>query len=277
MKLLCSALGTLLYCYNSAGYADPLTDQQQIRKIYQQRFPELSFQQYADGVYAIDAIARESWQAIEEFPPYEPAIERGQKAFDKTFPNGGHYSDCLPLNGIGIAQAYPRWDKRKKRVVTLAKAINDCRTDYGYPPLPYGQGKLADILSFLVYTSQDKTIKIKNPAKNRRALAAYTQGKAFFYQRRGQLNFSCATCHIQNAGKRIRSEWLSPSLGHTSHWPTYRLKWGEMHTLHRRFIECSKQILAPTFKPQSIEYSNLEYFLSFISNGIKINGPSVRK
>ncbi len=45
-------------------------------------------------------------------------------------------------------------------------------------------------------------------------LAAYPQGEHSYYHRHGQLNFACATCHAQNAGKRIRSEILSASLDH---------------------------------------------------------------
>jgi hypothetical protein len=33
-----------------------------------------------------------------------------------------------------------------------------------------------------------------------RALAAYQNGEKYFYARRGQLNFSCASCHVQAAG-----------------------------------------------------------------------------
>jgi len=88
---------------------------------------------------------------------------------------------------------------------------------------------------------------------------------------------ACATCHVQNAGKRIRSEILSASLGHTNNWPTYRLKWGEMGTLHRRFRECLTQIKADAPPAQSAVLRDLEYFLSYMGNGIPITGPSTRK
>jgi len=126
-------------------------------------------------------------------------------------------------------------------------------------------------------SSRDKAIDTAIPQDDLQALAAYQQGKDFYYQRRGQLNFACATCHIQNAGKRIRSETLSAILGHTNNWPTYRLKWGELGSLHRRFAECLEQIRAPTLPEQSQELRNLEYFMSFIGQGIPVTGPSVRK
>ncbi len=257
--------------------ATPVQDQAQLRQFYQQRFPELALQDYANGIYAIDPIARDSWEAIEEFPPYEPAIDEGENLFNTPFKNGKGYADCFPNGGIGIANEYPKWDGDNKEVVTLEKAINDCRVANDETPLPYLTGTITKLLAYMAYTSRGKPINIQIPADDPQALAAYQQGKKYYYQRRGQLNFSCAICHIDNAGKRIRSEVLSPMLGHTSSWPTYRLKWGEMGTLHRRFIGCHQQIRATPFPAQSREFRNLEFFLGFISNGIPINGPATRK
>jgi sulfur-oxidizing protein SoxA len=259
------------------SHADPLQDQQKFRQHYQQLFPKLALSDYADGVYAIDPIARQSWRAIEEFPPYEAAIEQGEALFNTPFKNGRRYADCFSYQGLGIAHEYPKWDRGKGEVITLARAINDCRADSQEAPLPYEKGDIARLLAYMAFTSRGKPIAITIPADDPRALAAYQQGKDFYYQRRGRLNFACATCHVQNAGKQLRSEILSPSLGHTSHWPVYRLKWGEMGTLHRRFKECLEQIKAPPIPAQSPEFRNLEYFLGFMGNGIPSNGPSTRK
>jgi L-cysteine S-thiosulfotransferase len=257
-------------------YATPVQDQIAFRKHYQRRFPQLKLTDYANGVYAIDSIARQSWSAIEEFPPYETAIEQGKSLFDKPFANGKHYADCFP-EGLIKANKYPKWSKTQGEVVTLAKAINACRNRQKERALPYDKGDMINLLAYLAYISRGKTIAISIPKDDPRALAAYEQGKAFYYQRHGQLNFSCATCHVQNAGKKLRSEILSASLGHTSNWPTYRLKWGEMGSLHRRFAECLTQIKAQPYPEQSVEFRNLEYFLSYMSNGVPITGPSTRK
>jgi sulfur-oxidizing protein SoxA len=75
----------------------------------------------------------------------------------------------------------------------------------------------------------------------------------------------------------VRSDVLSPALGHTTGWPVYRSKWGELGTLHRRFDGCNRQVRAKAFPAQGEEYRNLEYFLTHMSNGIEYNGPSARK
>lgn len=257
--------------------AEPMADLQSFREYYFKHFPKLSLVDYANGVYAINEDAKQSWEAIEEFPPYEIAIDEGKMLFQTPFSNGNHYSDCFDNKGLGIANQYPKWDRKQAKVVTLALAINQCRLKNNESPLPYKKGDIANILAYMSYSSRGKPTRIAIPPNDPRALAAYQKGKQFYYSRRGQLNFSCGTCHIDNAGRRIRAEILSPALGHTTGWPVYRLKWGEIGTLHRRFAGCNKQVRAQPLEPQSEEYRNLEYFLSYMSNDIPVNGPSTRK
>ncbi|RMD69895.1 MAG: sulfur oxidation c-type cytochrome SoxA, partial [Gammaproteobacteria bacterium] len=155
-------------------------------------------------------------------------------------------------------------------------AINECRVKNGEKPLPYKKGKIAKILAYMAYTSRGKRTHVVIP-DDPRALEAYKHGRWFYYAKRGQLNFACADCHVYNAGRHLRADILSPALGHTTHWPVYRIKWGELGTLHRRFGGCNKQVRAKPFKAQSKEYRDLEYFLTYMSNGLPLNGPSVRK
>ena len=75
----------------------------------------------------------------------------------------------------------------------------------------------------------------------------------------------------------LRSELLGPALGQPTHFPIYRSKWGNMGTLHRRYSGCNKQVRAKPFKNQSDEYRALEYFHTYMSNGIEANGPGARK
>ncbi len=267
----------LMAVFSFIASASPQQDQALFKQHYEKLFPQLSLNDYADGIYALDEIARGSWQTIEEFPPYELAIEQGETLFNTPFKNDKHYSDCLPNKGLAISHLYPLWDRTQNKVITLALAINQCRKKNNEAPLPYQKGEIAQLLAHIAFTSRGKLIDIKIPESAPLALAAYEQGKQYYYQRRGQLNFSCSSCHVQNAGKKIRADLLSPSLGHTSNWPTYRLKWGEIGTLHHRIIGCHKQIRAEIPTAQSDALRHLEYFLSFMSNGIPFNGPSTRK
>ena len=275
-KLLATiAVIGILGAVAGSAFADPETDKTKFQNYFKNKFTSTEFQDFANGVYAIDPASRAQWEEIEEFPPYEIAIEEGERLFNAKFKNGKSYASCLPNGGMGISHTYPRFDTKKGEVVTLAQEINNCRKANGEKPLKYKKGKMAAILAYLAYSSRGKPIDIKIP--NAAAEAAYEEGKHFYYARRGQLNMACAHCHVDNSGNRIRADLLSPALGHVSHFPVYRSKWGGMGTLHRRFAGCNKQVRAKPFKAQSREYRNLEYFLSYMSNGIEANGPGARK
>ncbi|MCG6940162.1 MAG: sulfur oxidation c-type cytochrome SoxA [Thiohalocapsa sp.] len=254
----------------------PEEDREVWNDYFQQRFPQVERSDFVNGVYAIDPVGRENWEAIEEFPPYETSISNGEEMWNTPFANGKTYKDCFP-DGPAIEGKYPYWDKDKGMVMTLPLAINECREANGEEPLKYAKGPIADLLSYIAYQSRGQVIDVKIPADDPRALEAYEKGKHFFFARRGQLNFSCANCHVGNSGNRLRTEILSPALGHTTHFPVYRSKWGEMGTLHRRYEGCNKQVRAKPFEPQSEEYRDLEYFMSYMNNGLELNGPGARK
>lgn len=256
--------------------ASPEEDLKTFRDYYMDRFPDTPFEDFSNGVYSIDKGSRDQWEALEEYPPYELAIADGEELFNTPFANGKTYGSCFRNNGIGVKSDYPYYDENRGQVVTLELAINDCRTANGEKPLKYKTGKLASISAYMAYTTRGQTVNIPTPT-HPGALAAYEKGKRFYYTRRGQLNMACAHCHVDNAGNKVRTEILSPSLGHMTHFPKYRLKWGGMGTVHRRVAGCNKQVRAKPFKAQSEQYRNLEYFLTYLSNDLPWNGPGVRK
>jgi len=275
--LTIAAMIGLIGTVSLAVQANPQQDLAEFRAYFKNRFPDVPFNDYINGVYAIDQASREQWEAIEEFPPYELNVDKGQKLFETPFANGKTYASCFPNGGIGIKQNYPYYDDAKGKVVTLEAAVNECRTKNGEKPLKWKKGDIADISAYMAFTSRGKTIDVKVPVSDAGALQAYERGKDSFYAKRGQLNMSCADCHQYNAGNRVRADILSPALGHTSHFPVYRSKWGGLGTLHRRYGGCNKQVRAKPYKAQGVEYSDLEYFETFMGDGLEINGPGARK
>jgi sulfur-oxidizing protein SoxA len=256
--------------------ASPEDDLKAFRGYFLERFPNVPLEEFSNGVYAIDAASREQWEAIEEFPPYEIAIQEGEELFNTPFKNGKTFASCFENGGVGIRGNYPYFNKDTGKVHTLELEINQCLETNGEKPLKYEKGQIASISAFMAYTTRGKVIDVKIP-HDQRAMEAYENGKTFFYARRGQLNMSCAHCHVDNAGNRIRADILSPALGHLSHFPVYRSSWGGLGTIHRRFGGCNKQVRAKPFPAQSDEYRNLEYFMTYMSNGIHWNGPGARK
>tara|TARA_B100000959_G_scaffold104313_1_gene109986 strand:- start:4322 stop:5149 length:828 start_codon:yes stop_codon:yes gene_type:complete len=257
-------------------YASPEDDLADFQNYFKNKFPNTEFSDYKNGVYSIDSSSREQWESIEEFPPYEINIEQGEELFNVPFKNGNTYASCFRNNGIGIRQNYPYFDEDKDEIITLELAINNCRKKNGEKPLSYYKGgPMADISAYMAYTSRGKIIDIEIP--NYKAEEAYEAGKKLYFTKVGQLNFSCADCHVYYPGTKLRADITSPAIGHPTHFPVYRSRAGRMVTLHERFAGCLNRVRAKPFKAQQDEYKNLEYFLTYMSNGLEINGPGSRK
>lgn len=274
-KIILVALGAALAVPQALAGSTPEEDRKETVEYFKQMFPEVPFEDFVNGQYALNEDRRSQWESMQDFPPYEFAVAEGQEMFETPFANGKTYASCFENGGIGIRQNYPYFDTEKNEVITLELAINRCREANGEEPLRWKKGAIASISAYMASTSQGNPINIKVP-DDPDALAAYQDGKEFYYSRRGQLNFSCASCHVQNPGKWIRADFLSPTVGQPANFPVHRSKWGELGTLHRRFAGCNNNVRAESLPAQSEEYRNLEYFLTYMSNGLPVVGPATR-
>jgi sulfur-oxidizing protein SoxA len=266
-----------------AAQATPDQDLKEFREYFFKKFPDTPKDDFINGVYSVDPASREQWEAFEEFPSYEIFVEKGEDLFNKKFANGKSFADCFPNYKKGIRQNYPYFDTGSGEVVTLEGAINKCLTDNGEEPFKWKKGKIAHVSAYLAYLSRGHKFNIKVPG-DPKAMEAYNRGKKHFWAKRGQLNMACADCHYYYAGSKIRADILSPALGHPTGFPVYRNKWAGadtkgdgMGTLHRRYGGCNKQVRARPFEAQSDEYKALEYYHTYMSNGLEVNGPSQRK
>jgi L-cysteine S-thiosulfotransferase len=259
----------------AADSIDPDADFKAFRDYYTKLFPNVPLNDFVNGPYSMDADLRKQWQAIDDFPPYDFAIDSGKQMFATPFKNGKTYGDCFPDKGIGIRQNYPYFDDKTGEVITLELALNRCREANGEEPYSYVKDEMASLTAYMAFTSRGKPFDIKIP-NDPRALAAYQKGEEYFYTRRGQLNFSCASCHVQNPGNHIRTEVLAPALGIVAAMPIYRSEWNGMGTMSRRLVTCNSQVRGVPLKPQDELYRDVEYYLSYMSNGLPISGPGAR-
>lgn len=285
-KRMVPVLLALISGFSAASVlASPEEDLVEFQNYFKKRFPDVKFQDFGNGIYALDKSRRETWEEMESFiPAYNDAVVFGEKLFNTPFANGKTYASCFKNKGIGIKNLYPYYNRKQGRVKTMEMEINECRRSNGEKPLKYKKGKMAAISAYMAYTSRGKPIKMSIPNDDK-ALAAYTRGKNHFYRKRGQMNFSCADCHVYNSGMNIRTDLLSPALGQVTHFPVWRLKWAAgksditsgLGTLHRRYGGCNKNIRAKPFKAQSDEYVALEYFHTYMNKGLNLNGPAIRQ
>jgi L-cysteine S-thiosulfotransferase len=259
----------------AADKVDPQAEFKAFRDYFVGRFPKVPLDDFVNGPYSMDEGLRKQWKAIEEFPPYDFAVDKGKELFSTPFANRKTYGDCFPDKGVGIRQNFPYFDARSGEVITLELALNRCRAANGEKPLDYVKDDMAALTAYMAFTSRGKRFDIKIP-DDPRALAAYRKGEEYFYTRRGQLNFSCASCHVQSAGNHIRTEVLAPALGLMAAMPIYRSEWGGMGTTSRRLVTCNSQVRAEPLKPQDELYRDVEYYLTYMGNGLPVSGPGAR-
>ena len=275
LTILAVAALSIAHPTHAADSIDPAADARAFRNYFVEKFPNVKLDDFANGPYSLNEDMRRQWEGKEQFPPYEFSLEAGKELFAKPFANGKHYADCFADQGIGVRQNYPQFDGKSGQVITLELALNQCRETNGEKAISYTGDDMAALTAYMAFTSRGKPFDIKVP-DDPRALEAYENGKRYFYTRRGQLNFSCATCHVQNPGERLRAEVLAPALGILNALPIYRSEWGGMGTTSRRFVSCNSQVRGVPLEPQAEEYRDLEYFLSYVSNGLPISGPGSR-
>jgi sulfur-oxidizing protein SoxA len=259
----------------SAEKIDPEFDRQKLVEFFKKRNPDISISDYKDGVNIYSENLREQFISDEEFPMYEDQVAKGEKLWKTPFANGKTYASCFRTKDVTkLKTLFPFYSETKGEVITLDKWINDCRVANGEKELGLTKGDMASITGYLAMKARGRTVHTKINGEG--ALAAYQNGKEVFYAKRGQFNMSCADCHVYNAGRNARSNTLSPAVGHVTHWPAYRKSWGELGTLQRRYKGCQESVRANAFKPGSKEFNNMEYFESYMSNGLEWNGPATR-
>lgn len=267
-----------------AASASPQDDLKAFQGYFLKKFPDAKLDDYSNGVYGISKERREEWLAMEEFPPYEPGLAIGKQLFEKH-----KIGECFKNGGMGIRQNYPYFDAASGKIKNLEGEIMECLKKGGVDTekegFNFNKGKLAAISAYMAYSSRGKKLNVVIP-NDPKALAAYEQGRKHFWSKRGQLNMSCADCHVHSSGQNIRSDLLSASLGHPSGFPAYRKAWeGEdgnpaltgFGTLHRRYSGCNEQVRAKAHKPQSEEYLALELYETYMSNGVPVSGPTIRQ
>jgi sulfur-oxidizing protein SoxA len=203
-------------------------------------------------------------------------IDTGEELWSK--PMGSKGKSCASCHGEaakamkGIANTFPRYDPKTKKMMALQAYLNRHMVDdMGAKKLKWESEEMLSMAAYVKLQSRGLPIKVGLNDQNK---SFYVKGKKFYDERRGLLDMSCAQCHTDNSGNMARSNVLS--MGMSNGFPTYRMKWQGMGSLHRRFIGCNKNIRAQPYKRGSEEYTNLEFYMLQRAAGLKWETPSVR-
>jgi len=172
----------------------------------------------------------------------------------------------------GVGARYPIYNKKLGKMQNLEQRINQERVEnMKAKPFKWESREMLATTIFVRYQSRGMPVNVKIDGD---AKPFFEKGKAFYNQRRGQLDMACKNCHIDFPGTMIRANRLSQ--GQSNGFPTYRLKWQKVGSLHRRFRGCNKQVRAKPYKAGSDEYVNLELYLAWRGRGLPVETPAVR-
>jgi sulfur-oxidizing protein SoxA len=254
---------------------DPEAERQRLVAMFAERFPAVPLEDYVYGAMISNPDARAQYEQIMEFPPFLGDIEAGRTIWETPFRNGKRFADCFPDGGHNVLGNYPYYDATARRVMTFEAALNRCLKANGEPEMAYGERAPMGVLTAYARTLSNG-MKLNVRVDTPEARAHFEAGRDLFFRRIGQLNAACAGCHLYNAGNTMRMEIISPALGHAAHWPIFR-GGEELMTFQGRFKRCMEQMRAVPYGYDSREWNDLEYFLSYLSNGVPLQASVMRK
>jgi sulfur-oxidizing protein SoxA len=202
-------------------------------------------------------------------------VEEGERLWNAA-PAGG--KSCAGCHGDaagsmrGVAARYPAYDDALTRVINLEQQINQCRGRQGRPALAWESRELLALTALVGRQSRGLPVSVMIDGP---AAASFARGKAEYERRRGQLDLSCASCHEQQVGAKLRAEVISQ--GQINGFPIYRQLWQTMGSTHRMFAWCNEAVRAEPYAGGSQEYVDLELYARWRGRDLPVETPAVRR
>lgn len=180
--------------------------------------------------------------------------------------------DDASASMLKAGTTFPKWNAKLKKAVSLEQQINVCRTDnMKAKAWKWESGPLLAMTTYVRHQSRGEPVMVETGGPMAPVIA---KGKELYYTRVGQLDMACANCHEDNYGNNARANLLTQ--GQSNGFPTYRLKWQKIGSIHRRFKGCMKNIRATPYKVGSDEFVALEAYLAYRGQGLPVETPAVR-
>jgi sulfur-oxidizing protein SoxA len=203
--------------------------------------------------------------------------ERGQALWSTA--EGALKKSCADCHGDagdsmkGVRARYPVYDPALGRPVNLEQRINQCRRErMQAPPWPWEREELLAIAAFVAHQSHGMPVQVRIDGP---VAPHFERGRAFWFQRRGQLDLACSQCHDDLAGRRLYGDVISQ--GQSNGFPVYRMLWQTMGSLQRMFRWCNSSVRAEPYPFGAEEYVDLEVYLAWRGRGLPIETPAVRR
>ncbi|MCQ0989299.1 sulfur oxidation c-type cytochrome SoxA [Jiella marina] len=205
-------------------------------------------------------------------------VERGEEIWNTVEGEAGkscascHNEASESMKGVGAH--YPKWNANAGKPINIELQINACRENQmKAEPYKFDAQDQKDLSAYIKHQSLGMPVEVDLSAGD--MMSWWEKGKERYYLRTGQLNLACATCHEANNGLYLRADHLSQ--GNTNGFPTYRLKQGNLVSLHNRFRGCIRDTRAEQPKAFSDELMALEVYTAWRGGGLSVETPAVRQ
>ncbi len=174
----------------------------------------------------------------------------------------------------GVGANYPKWHAASGRPINVELQINQCRVNnMGAEAYKFDKGGQKPLTAYIKHQSLGQPVALNLEEGDMPAW--FEKGKELYYKRTGQLNLSCASCHEKNNGNYIRADHLSQ--GNVNGFPTYRLKQGNLISVHNRFRGCIRDTRAEYPAAFSDDLMALELYVTWRGTGLSVETPGVRQ
>ena len=205
------------------------------------------------------------------------AIDQGKALW--AAPDGSSGKSCQTCHQDagtamqGVAARYPAYDAGLGRMMNLETRINQERVArMGAAPWDWESRELLAMTAYVALQSRGMAVNVTTDGA---AAPHFEAGRAFYQQKRGQPNLSCADCHDARAGQHLRGDVISQ--GQSNAFSIYRLLWDALGSRQRMFVWCNTSIRAEPFAMGSPEYLELVLYVAWRGRGLAIEAPGVRR
>ena len=168
----------------------------------------------------------------------------------------------------------------KASLVNLEDQITSCSARGGKEAFKVEEDEVLALSALLHHAGRGQAIDVKidagAPTESRELWQArLNRGTQLFSTRLGRINLACVHCHDQNIGRQMRLDVVSP--GHPTGFPIYRMSWQRLGSVERRLRACYSGVQAVLPAPGDPDLRDLELYLKVRTNGMALDGPSVRR
>jgi len=177
----------------------------------------------------------------------------------------------------GVATRYPKFVKAYGRVMSVEDFLAVHGPETTGRPLPAESTDNLHLTMLVKRASNGLPVSVDTSSPEARA--AIARGKASFYKRVGERNHACADCHTpeKGASKFLGGRFLGDvTAGLTKHFPLWRTDPSAVWGIRKRFQWCMTPLGMNMLASDSIEYAELELYLTTFDSGKPLSVPGIR-